>query len=63
MPTKKISDDKQDRPCFSRDHNPPSMMVFSPGTYEHTCSDCGKKTVFRVNGIYCESGTAVRQQF
>lgn len=30
-------------------------MVFEPGLYEHTCSECGKKTVFRVQGIYCNT--------
>lgn len=55
MPTRKISDDKEHRPCFSRDHSPPSHMVFEPGLYEHTCSECGKKTVFRVQGIYCNT--------
>lgn len=54
MPTRKISDEKSEhKPCFSPDHNPPSHRVFSPGLYEHECSACGKKTVFRVQGIYC----------
>ena len=50
MPTRKISDPKEDRQnvCRSGDHEPPQMMVFEPGLYEHTCPACGKRTVFRV---------------
>ncbi len=48
---KKISEPK--RPCLSPTHNPPSMIVLSPGTYEHTCPSCGHVTTFVVNGTYC----------
>jgi hypothetical protein len=50
MPTKLIEAFK---PCLSRDHNPPTMIVLSPGIYEHTCSACGHKTTFTVPGVYC----------
>ena len=54
MPTKKISDPfkcvlPQMKECRSFDHNPPSMQVFEPGTYEHTCSQCGKVSFFIVD--------------
>lgn len=51
MPLKKIAD--APKPCFSADHNLPSHIVLSPGTYEHTCSSCGKKTTFAVPLISC----------
>lgn len=56
MPTRKIKEEKEMKPCFSSDHNPPSHMVFEPGLYEHTCSACGRKITFRVNGIYLGPG-------
>jgi predicted RNA-binding Zn-ribbon protein involved in translation (DUF1610 family) len=43
---KKIKD--ADKPCLSSEHNPPSHMVYSPGTYEYTCPSCGKVTIFEV---------------
>lgn len=46
MPTKKIADAPM--PCLCPDHEPPRNRVFDPGTYEHTCPSCGKKTVFTV---------------
>ena len=55
MPTKKIKEPR-DLPtefCSSRDHTPPSHMVYSPGVYEHTCSGCGKVTQFTVYGWTC----------
>lgn len=35
--------------CRDREHNPPSMQVFEPGVYEHTCPGCGKKQTFVVH--------------
>jgi hypothetical protein len=56
MPTVKIADPKNpwklEKPCFHPEHNPPSHMVFSPGTYEHTCPGCGNKITFTVYAIY-----------
>ena len=52
MPTKKIADPPLP-PCRDSEHNPPSMMVFEPGVYEHTCPTCGQKMVFRVDGPTC----------
>lgn len=46
MPTRKLYD--LPRPCMSSDHNPPSMMVFPPGVYEHICSACGHRITFTV---------------
>ncbi len=51
MPERKIADEKP--PCRHPDHNPASMIVRSPGTYEHTCPGCGAKVVFHVGGVYC----------
>lgn len=50
MPTRKIADLPKPEGCLNRDHNPPSMMVFTPGVYEHECPECGKKTRFVVRG-------------
>ena len=56
MPTRKISTPKEDRQkvCVHPEHNPPSMMVFKPGTYEHICPACGKKQIFVVRGVTYE---------
>lgn len=51
MPTIKIKD--LSRPCLSSQHNPPSMMVYSPGVYQHTCPACGAVQIFTVYGVYC----------
>lgn len=51
MPLKKLAD--APKPCLSREHNPPSHMVYEPGTWEWTCPSCGKKTVFTVPRIVC----------
>lgn len=51
MPTRKISDDASawvKPPCPDREHNPPTMRVFEPGLYEHTCPTCGKTQKFRI---------------
>jgi predicted RNA-binding Zn-ribbon protein involved in translation (DUF1610 family) len=55
MPLMKISEPKDDRPCISSEHFPPSMIALSPGMYEHTCPACGNKIIFRVTGIYCHA--------
>lgn len=48
MPTRKI---REPQPmCADPEHNPPGNMVFSPGTYEHTCPGCKRKVVFTVSG-------------
>jgi hypothetical protein len=41
--------------CRSTEHNPPSMIVLSPGVYEHTCPNCGHVTRFTVGSITCQS--------
>lgn len=51
MPLRKIADEKP--PCRHPEHNPPSHIVLSPGTYEHTCPSCGNKLTFHVGGHYC----------
>lgn len=37
--------------CMNHSHNPPSHMVYSPGTYKHTCPSCGHVIIFNVAGI------------
>lgn len=49
MPTRKIAEPKDRGHCRDPEHNPPSMMVYENGLYEHTCPSCGAKKVFRVN--------------
>lgn len=36
------------KPCFHREHKPPSHMVYKPGTYTHKCPACGEETTFTV---------------
>lgn len=52
MSTKKISDLMFVEVCRNREHSPPSMMVYQPGVYEHTCPGCGHVTKFRVDRKY-----------
>lgn len=51
MPTKKIKDlegYKNGFPCLNPEHNPPNMMVYKSGVYEHTCPGCGHVQIFTV---------------
>jgi len=43
---RKIKD--AEKPCLSPEHNPPTHIVLSAGTYEYTCPSCGKVMVFTV---------------
>lgn len=57
MPTRKIRDvdkpwDKKEKVCLDLEHKPPTMQVFEPGVYEHTCPACGHVTTFTVAGVY-----------
>lgn len=47
MPTIKIADPPPP-PCRHPEHNPPSYRVFEPGTYRHTCPQCGAIRMFVV---------------
>ncbi len=47
--TRKIADLPLSRVCRHPHHSPPSMMVYSPGVYEHTCPGCHARTTFRVD--------------
>lgn len=49
--TRKIAD-APPPPCRHPEHNPPGMMVWSPGMYEHTCPGCGNKQIFTVTGVF-----------
>jgi len=48
MPTRKIRDIKFKQQCLDPEHNPPNMMVWEPGVYEHECPKCHKKQTFTV---------------
>lgn len=55
MPTRKLDEPEHKawtftrrEPCRNPDHDPPSMRLFPPGRYEHTCPECGKKQRFTV---------------
>jgi len=56
MPTRKIADmplpDQWRRVCTHPEHNPPSMMVYQPGVYEHTCPGCGRRVTFTVPMVW-----------
>jgi hypothetical protein len=39
---KKIAEFKEPFICRHPSHNPPNMIVLSPGIYEHTCPGCNK---------------------
>jgi len=47
--------DWRQKPCYSNQHNPPSHMVYEPGTYEWTCPVCGQVTRFVIHQINMES--------
>lgn len=48
MPTKRIGDPPGRKVCLHPEHNPPTMVVWEPGIYEHTCPGCGRKVQFVV---------------
>lgn len=59
MPTRKISD-IEEHPhvmCRHPEHNPPSMMVFKPGVYEHECPACKRTVQFTVHANHMWRGT------
>lgn len=41
--------------CKSPDHNVPSHLYLTPGTYEHTCDSCGLKKSFTVQGTFMKT--------
>ena len=45
--TRKIADAPEPA-CLHPEHDPASMIVREPGTYEHACPGCGNKQVFTV---------------
>lgn len=47
MATRKIADIP--RHCRHPEHNPPTMMVWENGIYEHTCPSCGAQQMFTIN--------------
>lgn len=55
MPERRIDDSTDTirgrKACRSREHEPASHLYRPPGTYEHTCPECGEKVVFHVEGV------------
>jgi len=45
---RKIRDFEPQETCTSPEHNPPNMIVLSPGEYEYTCPKCGHTQRFFV---------------
>lgn len=55
MPTKKLNDKTSYdflASCRHPDHDIPTMIVYTPGTYEHVCAGCGVKTYFTVDKTF-----------
>ena len=58
MPTRRLPDPPEPKGGYTRtrphcrhpEHDPPKMIVYKAGTYEHTCPACGHVTVFTVLG-------------
>jgi len=50
MSTRKLDEPKLNKEqCHNPEHDPPKMMVFEPGSYEHECPGCKMKQYFRIN--------------
>lgn len=41
------------KPCMSREHNPPTMIVLKPGTHIWICPLCGQEQMVYVPRILC----------
>jgi hypothetical protein len=35
--------------CTHKEHNPPTHVTLPPGTYEHDCPGCERRTIFTVD--------------
>lgn len=46
--TKKVGEITEKKECRDSEHKPPTMVVYEPGIYEHTCPSCGEITNFTV---------------
>jgi hypothetical protein len=58
MTLKKIAD--LPKICRHPEHNPPTMIVLSPGVYEHTCPGCGHQITFTIREkSSCEAPTSL----
>lgn len=54
MPLKKIETinlNWEEPICSDPEHNPPTMIVLEPGSYEYTCPTCGRLVFFTVPRI------------
>lgn len=49
-------------PCPSPEHNPPGMIVLSPGWHTWQCPLCGKKQSIHVPGIRLYSNEGVQKK-
>ena len=67
MPFKKLPDAEQWNPpkaCRHPEHNPPTMIVLQPGTYEWSCPACGhtvRVTVHQSSWYWCNPRRAPRK--
>jgi predicted RNA-binding Zn-ribbon protein involved in translation (DUF1610 family) len=56
MPTHIARLDKMDnynKPCLSREHEPPTLLYIEPGKqHRHECPSCGKVTIMKSPDIY-----------
>lgn len=39
--------------CRHSEHNPPTMIVLPPGTWEHECPSCKRRVQFLVRRLEC----------
>lgn len=60
MPTIKIADPI--KVCMDPQHYAPNMMVYEPGTWQHTCPACGHSYTFIVPQVWLSTspGTIVK---
>ena len=42
-------------PCRHPEHEPPTLIVLAPGTYEYICPGCGAEVIFTVPLVTCYS--------
>jgi hypothetical protein len=49
MPIRKIADLPLASPCRHPEHNPPALMTYENGVYEHECPWCHHKQRFTVD--------------
>jgi len=57
MPFRPLTDEEKkmwNKPkCISNEHNPPGMIVLSPGTHIWVCPCCKKETRIEIQHKFC----------